>query len=176
MEVVAGLSDGFHQWLATDEDNQREDSQSPPSISSKSPAQDEDDDDIWLAPTTSKPTTTTPQSTTSSPTHTRDPQTLATAHRLFLRTLIRRLLLSQTSFTDPLYELLVHIDHLVALLHRLHSVWSAADLEADVGVVDAFVDLEREELDVEREILGVEGRIKRGIEGLIGELRRVEGD
>ena len=178
MEVVAGLSDGFHQWLATGEDNQREDSQKPISISSVKPAPDnnDDNDDIWLAPNTSKPNNTDNQSNSSSSNHPRDPQTLATAHRLFLRTLLRRLLLSQTPFTDPLYELLVHIDHLVALLHRLHSVWSAADLEADVGVVDAFVDLEREERDVEREILGVEGRIKRGIEGLIGELRRMEAD
>ncbi len=53
-------------------------------------------------------------------------------------------------------------------------MWNAADLEADVGVVDAFVDLEREERDVQREIRDVERRIKRGIEGLILELRRLE--
>ena len=45
----------------------------------------------------------------------------------------------------------------------------------DAGVVDAFVDLEREERDVQGEIRGVERRVKKGIEGLIAELRRLEG-
>ncbi|KAJ4294877.1 hypothetical protein N0V88_005116 [Collariella sp. IMI 366227] len=90
-----------------------------------------------------------PPSNTDNPHSHHDPQTLATAHRLYLHALVHRLLLSQQSFTDPLYELLVQIDHLVALVHRLQAVWAAADLEADMGVVDAFVDLEREERDVQ---------------------------
>ncbi|KAH6855837.1 gamma-tubulin complex component protein [Chaetomium sp. MPI-CAGE-AT-0009] len=176
MEVVAGLSDGFHRWLTTGEDEQRHDDDTPkqqPPTAGR-PPQDEDtdmlDDDPWLA--SSPPPSASPTDQTRS---VHDPQTLATAHRLYLRALIHRLLLTQQSFTDPLYELLVQIDHLVALVHRLHSVWAAADLEADAGVVDAFVDLEREERDVQGEIRGVEDRVKRGVEGLIGELRRLEG-
>ncbi|KAH6632591.1 gamma-tubulin complex component protein [Chaetomium tenue] len=151
MEVVAGLSDGFHRWLTTGEDEQRHDDNTAKQTQAAGrPPQDEDTDMV-------------------------DDDTLATAHRVYLRALIHRLLLTQQSFTDPLYELLVQIDHLVALVHRLHSVWAAADLEADAGVVDAFVDLEREERDVQGEIRGVEDRVKRGVEGLIGELRRLEG-
>ncbi|KAK4155409.1 Spc98 family-domain-containing protein [Chaetomidium leptoderma] len=181
-EVVAGLSDGFHRWLTTGEDEQRHDddtSKQPPSTTPRprdghdTPAAD-DDDDIWLAESTSSSTPAPSESQDQTHPH-HDPQTLATAHRLYLGALVHRLLLSQQSFTDPLYELLVQIDHLVALVHRLHSVWAAADLEADAGVVDAFVDLEREERDVQGEIRGVEGRVKRDIEGLIGELRLLEG-
>ncbi|KAK4240893.1 gamma-tubulin complex component protein [Achaetomium macrosporum] len=186
-EVVAGLSDGFHRWLRTGEDDQRYDDNSSNQTLNPSPAReddgpddapDDDDDDIWLIESTSSatgsPSPSQQQQQQRAHIH-HDPQTLATAHRLYLRTLVHRLLLSQQSFTDPLYELLVQIDHLVALVHRLHSVWAAADLEADAGVVDAFVDLEKEERDVQREIRGVEGRVKSGIEGLVGELRRLEG-
>ncbi|SPQ25261.1 2a519e2a-7f5f-4ab3-a31d-784db9d70827 [Thermothielavioides terrestris] len=189
-EVVAGLSDGFHRWLTTGEDEQRHEDEAHKrrsAFAAEGPAastwrQDEDgtadDDDIWLAESNASATTTTssPSLPDEPPSHSyRDPQTLATAHRRYLRALVHRLLLTQPSFTDPLYELLVQIDHLVALVHRLQSVWAAADLEADAGVVDAFVDLEREERDVQREIRGVEGRVRRGIEGLVGELRRLEG-
>jgi hypothetical protein len=177
-EVVAGLSDGFHRWLTTGEDEQRHDddtSKQPPAA--LRPMDDDGDDimqedDIWLAESTSPSLPSLSSADQTHPHH--DPQTLATAHRLYLRALVHRLLLTQQSFTDPFYELLVQIDHLVALVHRLHTVWNAADLEADAGVVDAFVDLEREERDVQGEIHGVEGRVKRDIEGLVGELRRLE--
>jgi hypothetical protein len=175
-EVVAGLSDGFHRWLTTGEDEQRHEDDTrkqPSTISHPRATDDASDDDIWLAESTSPQSTSHLSAGHTHPHH--DPQTLATAHRLYLRALVHRLLLTQQSFTDPLYELLVQIDHLVALVHRLHSVWTAADLEADAGVVDAFVDLEREERDVQGEIRGVEQRVKRGIEGVIGELRRLEG-
>ncbi|KAL2196866.1 gamma-tubulin complex component protein [Corynascus similis CBS 632.67] len=188
-EVVAGLSDGFHRWLTTGEDEQRHDDQNSGVKQTPGPAPpgedidmiddndddnnndggDNDDDDIWLAESTS------PHPSTIQASLHHDPQTLATSHRQFLHALANRLLLTQQSFTDPLYELLVQIDHLVALIHRLHSVWMAADLEMDAGVVDAFVDLEREERDVQGEIRGVERRVKKGIEGLIAELRRLEG-
>lgn len=94
---------------------------------------------------------------------------------MYLRTLAHRLLLTQQAWTDPLYELLAQTDHLVALVRRLQAVWAAADLEADVGVVDAFVDLAREERDVREELRAVEARVRRAIEGLVAELRRIEG-
>ncbi|KAK3307481.1 gamma-tubulin complex component protein [Chaetomium strumarium] len=187
-EVVAGLSDGFHRWLRTGEDDSRHNDDSSNQTLTTSPAReydgpdhapDDNDDDIWLlesGPASPRSPSRSQQQQHQRRSHMRhDPQTLATAHRRYLRTLVHRLLLSQQFFTDPLYELLVQIDHLVALVHRLHSVWAAADLEADAGVVDAFVDLEKEERDVQREIRGVEGRVKSGIEGLVGELRRLEG-
>ncbi|KAK0743911.1 gamma-tubulin complex component protein [Schizothecium vesticola] len=144
-EVVAGLTEDLHAWLAPPE--------SPP------PGEQEEED-IWLAENK--------EEEDHAP---HDPQSLAAAHRRYLKTLVRRLLLTNVAFTQPLYELLATIDHLVALVRRLQAVWVAADLEADVGVVDAFVDLAREERDVRGELGEVEGRVKRGVEGLVGVLR-----
>ncbi|KAK3906321.1 Spc98 family-domain-containing protein [Staphylotrichum tortipilum] len=174
-EVVAGLSDGFHRWLTTGDDGQRHEDETPKQASHTQSNEDDapEEDDIWLADSTSTaPPSTSPDSESQ---HHHDPQTLATAHRAYLRALCHRLLLTQRTFTDPLYELLAQLDHLVALVQRLQAVWAAADLEEDAGVVDAFVDLAREERDVHGEIRGVEGRVKRGIEGLVAELRRLEG-
>jgi len=196
-EVVAGLTEGFHQWLLTGQDSPRQD-RIPSRPKSTLPLDHDDNeekdggegdygdrgdrgdrgDDIWFAATvpssSSSPGTSHNDEEDTPHRLPHDPQTLATAHRRYLRALARRLLLTRQSFTDALYEFLVQIDHLVALVHRLHSVWTAADLEADVGVVDAFVDLAREERDVQGEICGVEGRVKHGIEGLVAELRRLE--
>lgn len=104
----------------------------------------------------------------------RDPQTLATAHRVYLRALLRRLLLTLESFTQPLYELLVNIDHLVAIMHRLQQVWTAADLEEDVGVVDAFVDLKKEERDLTAQLQIIASKVKDGIKEVVQELKRIE--
>ncbi|KAK0701766.1 Spc98 family-domain-containing protein [Lasiosphaeria miniovina] len=178
-EIVAVLTDGFHRWLTTGEDEQRQDDFLPAPKTKPQPApphRQEDNEDIWLA-TADPPAaslSSTQLATATKPHYPHDPQTLATAHRLYLRTLVTRLLLAHPSFTQPLYDVLVHIDHLVALVHRLHAVWNSADLEADVGVVDAFVDLAREEREVTADLRGVEARVRRGIEGLVAELRRIE--
>lgn len=108
------------------------------------------------------------------PTH--DPQTLSTAHTLYLCTLVHRLLLTQPTFTDPLYTLLVHIDHLVSHIRRLHSIFTAIDLEADAGVVDASVDLEREEEEVMALLRGVESKVRKGTKEVVEALRRLEND
>jgi len=201
-EVVEGLSEGFYAWLDGGAQHQQHGVNSRRSSRPTSrrntttsagdrrsrdgdemdidtdPDQDQDQDDIWLRESPNTTTTsqlpnnrTQPQESTSS----RDPQTLATAHRSYLRALVRRLLLSQPSFTNPLYELLVQIDRLASLVRRIHEVWAASDLEADAGVVDAFVNLEREERDVTEELREVEEHVKRGIEGVVSELRRLEG-
>ncbi|KAI0442376.1 Spc97/Spc98 family protein [Xylaria telfairii] len=112
--------------------------------------------------------------TTHKPNH--DPQTLSTAHRQYLSALVRRLLLTQPAFATPLHELLIQLDQLVALVHRLHSVWVAADLEADEGVVDAFSNLGAEERDVRAQLRGVERRVKFGIEDVIAALRALSLD
>lgn len=184
-EVVAGLWDGFQRWLTTGTSEEPQQDRLGTKPVPGQPAGDDgriasqEDEDIWLetASSSSKITSagspdTSPSSTTTR--QTRDPQSLAQAHRLYLRHLVRCLLLSHQSFTDALYELLVHVDRLVGLVARLQAVWTAADLETDVGVVDAFVDHEREEREVVREIRDVERRVKGGVEGCVGVLRGVE--
>ncbi|GKT47323.1 gamma-tubulin complex component 4 [Colletotrichum spaethianum] len=179
-EVVAGLWDGFQAWLTSSE---KKDGQTtaPAGVSSKAVSkptseveeEEDDDDDIWLAQSTTTKEAT-PKAADSNPTH--DPQSLATAHRAYLRALSTRLLLTFPSYTDPLYNLLTHTDHLVALTQRLHAVWTSMDLEADAGVVDAFVDLEIEEKEVRAAIRDVEKHVKDGIRDVIAALRALETD
>jgi hypothetical protein len=180
VEVVAGLWEGFQRWITTGSDEPRQDTMQPMSTADRketTPSLDDadtDDDDIWLATSTSTPSLKHPVSP-SHESQLHDPQSLTIAHRTYLRVLVRRLLLTHRPFTDPLYELLAHIDRLVALIHRLNGIWSSADLESDVGVVDAFVDHEREERDVRREIAHVEAAVKEGVEGVVGVLRGLQG-
>ncbi|KAI2469918.1 Spc97/Spc98 family protein [Annulohypoxylon bovei var. microspora] len=177
VEVVAGLWDDFLGWLTgksehnghystLSHNNRSSDANDTPNEDDASSAQDK-------STHSSKPKESQTQNS-STPHH--DPQTLATAHRLYLRTLSRRLLLTQPSFTDALYDLLVHIDHLVALVHRLHGIWTSMDLEADEGVVDAFSDLSAEEKDVRGNIRDIESLVKSGIENVIATLRGLSMD
>lgn len=180
VEVVAELWEGFQRWLTTGSDEFRPPESVRPSRAASridtrdNDAMDEDEEqDLWLAEGSNA---SRPQSSSQEARHPHDPQTLAAAHRLYLSTLVRRILLSQESFTDPLYNLLVDVDQLVALVHRLQEVWNSIDLEEDVGVVDAFADLEREERDVRSQIRATVGEVKAGIEGVIGVLRNLEAD
>lgn len=181
IEVIRELWEGFQRWLTTGKDEHRPVAESvrPSSraasrMSTRSAnAMDVDDEDMWLAEGSNVSQSQEPTQTDRNP---HDPQTLAAAHRLYLCTLVRRILLSQESFTDPLYSLLVDIDQLVALIHRLQETWNSIDLEDDLGVVDAFVDLEREERDVKEQIRDTVEKIKLETEGVIGVLRRLEAD
>lgn len=174
-EVVEGLWEGFSNWLApsTKPANRTQSGLATP-LDGKSTLDQDGDKDMdmdWLDD--SRPTGSRLQrAATAAPAH--DPQTLSVAHTLYLRTLVHRLLLTQPAFTDPLYALLSYIDHLVSHLHRLHSIFTSLDLEADAGVVDAFVDLEREERQVVTSLRSVESNIKQGIEGVVAALRALE--
>ncbi|KAH8172117.1 spc97 / spc98 family protein [Sarocladium implicatum] len=182
-EIVAVLWDDFYSWM-TGHQGENGGMQKPSNHSHKSDKPEtvsvsdgEDDDDIWLGSNgvdetdTSRPAR---DSTAGQPFH--DPQTLSTAHMRYLHTLIHRLLLTQPTFTQPLHTLLVHIDYLVSHVRRLHSIFTALDLEEDAGVVDAFVDLEREEREVQAQLREVETKVKRGIEEVVAALRALEAD
>ncbi|KAI3331695.1 Spc97/Spc98 family protein [Xylariaceae sp. AK1471] len=167
VEVVEGLWSHFHDWLTGAGEPARGEHNHPStSYDALSRIKDTDitglDNDSPAAHQDSQPN--------------HDPQTLSTAHGQYLSALTRRLLLTQLAFTTPLYDLLIHIDHLVALVHRLHSVWGSADLEADEGVVDAFSNLDAEEQDVRAQLRGVERRVKYGIEDSISALRTLSLD
>ncbi|KAH7417887.1 gamma-tubulin complex component protein [Cadophora sp. MPI-SDFR-AT-0126] len=155
-EVVQGTWDGFKTWLA---------GESSRPTSPRSPVDDEDD--IWLQ-AAREPTSQTGNS------NTHDPQTLADAHRRYLSALATTLLLTNSSFTDPLYHLFQQIDHLVALVYRVHSIWQSLDLEADEGVVDAFSDFHKEERDIKEQLVTVANRVKDGIEEIVKNLRDID--
>ena len=178
-EIVEGLWEGFHAWLTSSSRSKQDEAKDPSNqTSAPKPAAVEgadDDDDIWLRPRQDQPEASN-QSHTSSTRPPHDPQTLSTAHSLYLRTLVYKLLLTQSTYINPLYALLVHIDHLIAHTHRLHSIFTSLDLEADAGVVDAFVDLHAEEAEVTASLRGVERKVKHGIGEVIASLRALESD
>ncbi len=156
-EVVQGMWDGFHKWLTGDV------------ASRPNPSKDQtNEDDIWLKMGRESTTVHTGISLTH------DPQTLADAHRRYLFALATSLLLTIPSFTDPLYHLLQQIDHLVALVHRVHSIWQSLDLEVDEGVVDAFSDFHKEEKDVKAQLVVIAARVKTAIEELVKSLRDID--
>lgn len=172
-EVVSGLWDDFHSWLTKGNTLVAGTTRTRTSSQTDS-ADDADDDDIWIGESTSRGLriqASEPQSATP-----RDPETLSTAHRTYLRTLARHLLLTQPIFTDPLYTLLVSIDHLVATIHRLHSTWSSMDLETDAGVLDAFSDLEADEKEIIPALRGLEESVRNGVGEVIEALRVLEVD
>ncbi|KAK0386125.1 hypothetical protein NLU13_5962 [Sarocladium strictum] len=184
-EIVAVLWDDFYEWMTRGQQTgsrttaEASNSSSPAASAAArhSEASGEDEEDIWLGSNGISETAAalpSTESTSRQPFH--DPQTLSIAHKRYLHTLTHRLLLTQTSFTQPLYTLLMHIDYLVSHVRRLHSIFTAIDLETDAGVVDAFVDLEREEREVQMQLRGVERKVKRGIEEVVAALRALEAD
>lgn len=176
-EVVKGLWEGFHHWLMGPTKYASGSGQSAP-MSEANSEEDEDEDDMWLQEGKDGKGDSSPakygETSTKPPSH--DPQTIATAHARYLRTMVYRLLLTQPSYTEALHSLLVHIEHLTAHTHRLHSIFTALDLEADAGVVDAFVDLHAEEAEVTALLRGVERKVKKGIGRVISSLQDLEGD
>jgi hypothetical protein len=156
-EIIKGTWTGFQRWLT-----------GLPSRPA-SAASGQHHEDLWAA------AGTLPTSTAKShiqPNH--DPQTISDAHKRHLDCLTQDLLLTKDSFTDPLYHLLQQIDHLVALVHRIHSIWQSLDLEVDEGVVDAFSDFHKEEKDVEEQLAVITGRVKGAIELLIQSLQDID--
>ncbi|KAF2970704.1 hypothetical protein GQX73_g2937 [Xylaria multiplex] len=167
--VVEGLWSHFHGWLTGTRESTRGESNRVLMSPGTSPGGVDPSNNTRLDGDESSAPCQDAQ-----PNH--DPQSLSAAHRQYLGALTRRLLLTQPAFTTPLYDLLIQIDHLVALVHRLHSVWVSADLEADEGVVDAFSNLDAEERDVRAQLRGVERRVKFGIEDVISALRTLSLD
>lgn len=176
-EVVAGLTDDFHRWLTggPNDSSTSTEPENPDEPISTNRGLEDDDGDVWMESPTFNPPA--PKSsaifpTSQPPPH--DPQTITTAHRHYLQTLTRFLLLSSPSYTNHLHTFLLAADELTGLVHRLHDVWAAADLEDDVGVVDAFVDLQKEEREVKSALRGAEGKVRGGVEGVVGCLRGLE--
>ncbi|RKF83540.1 putative spc97 spc98 family protein [Golovinomyces cichoracearum] len=103
-----------------------------------------------------------------------DPQSLAQAHQKYLFALTSSLLLNIPEFTRPLYHLLQQIDHLVALVHRIHFIWKSLDLEAEEGILNAFSNFHKEEIDVQVELCLVADKVKTAIETLVNGLREID--
>lgn len=172
-EVLTGLWEDFHGWLLGGIGTSSGPISKMKAVKPQPEAVDysgqNEETDIWAE-------TSKPNYAARSPPQQHDPESLATAHRTYLRSLCRHLLLTQSSYTEPLYKLLVHIDQLVALMRRLHSIWEAMDLETDAGVVDAFANLERDERAIIPALKKIEGSVRLSITTVIAALRILEMD
>ncbi|KAI0394698.1 Spc97/Spc98 family protein [Xylariaceae sp. FL0594] len=190
VEVVEGLWSHFHGWLTgaseTGEHGVVHGQNRTPTTSEKKKKKSEtgtvsgntyegisSSSRVSTTPTTNPPAEAEAEAEHKKHQH-HDPQTIGIAHAQYLKHLVRRLLLTQRAFAAPLFDLLTQIESLVALVHRLHAVWHAADLQADEGVVDAFApDLAREERDVRAQLRGVEGRVRQGVEDVVKAIREL---
>ncbi|KAL1888782.1 hypothetical protein Sste5346_009336 [Sporothrix stenoceras] len=189
MDVVVELWDGFQRWLTVGKDEPMRGvgvNQPTKKAEQKKHGEDEEDEDvdmddddeeedIWLTEGMAEEDNTfLCMDDPLAASH--DPQSLATAHRRYLRRLVRRLLLDRSHWTEPLYALLVSVDQMAALVHRLQTLWLALDLESDAGVVDAFVDLNREQHDVLDALAAAERGVRQGVLSVVGVLRDLEGE
>lgn len=103
-----------------------------------------------------------------------DPEILASAHRLFLRSLSYSLLLTDLPYTHALRSFLTHVDELFAFIERLRTVQQNLDLERDEGVVDALANYEQEEKDVLLELDRARKRVDSDLRSLVGRLRELD--
>ncbi|KAL9089438.1 MAG: hypothetical protein Q9165_005759 [Trypethelium subeluteriae] len=121
---------------------------------------------------------TTEASITSPPEHNvtapHDPESISTAHRTFLDTLVSSLLLVDAKFTSELRALVAHIDGLIAYVTRLQVIQHNLDLEADEGVVDALTDYGKEERNTLLEIDRGRKRLDGSMKGVVGRLRELD--
>ncbi|RDA96136.1 hypothetical protein CP533_1774, partial [Ophiocordyceps camponoti-saundersi (nom. inval.)] len=163
-EVVGGMWESLSSWL--DGDDERSEETTSGMQGKTGPDGDDADLFLYCEESVSAPETEARRA--------HDPQTLARAHSVYLATLARRLLLVEPTFTGSLYTLLRHIDRLVSLMRRLHAVFTATDLETDAGVVDASVDLGREETELTAQLRATEIKVRKGIEHVVDQLRTLE--
>lgn len=161
-EVVKGTWEGLQAWL------------NGTMVRPTSPkGRRQAGDDFWMS-AAELPSIASPSAKIGSKSNSHDPQTLADAHRRYLSALTTNLLLTNSSFTEPLHYVLLQIDHLISLVHRLHTIWQSLDLETDQGVVDAFSDFAKEQYDVQAQLKLVTDHVKYGIEGVITSLRQID--
>ncbi|EXJ84328.1 hypothetical protein A1O3_04995 [Capronia epimyces CBS 606.96] len=111
----------------------------------------------------------------STPRHgSRDPPSLAEAHRLYLHALEDALFFTNADLLGTLESLLNQIDHLIALFSRLQVVWEGLDLQEDDGVLDAFANHAQDELEVLDEMDRTRDSIEATLLELVHMIREVE--
>ncbi|KAI9367368.1 gamma-tubulin complex component protein [Aspergillus egyptiacus] len=103
-----------------------------------------------------------------------DPESLTSAHRRYLFTLVQSLFLNDVPFTKALRDLLTQIDRFIALVIRLESVQRNMDLETDEGVVDALVDYASEEREVWQTLRTAQNDVEKGISEVVARLRDID--
>ena len=104
----------------------------------------------------------------------RDPETLTKAHRRYLTSLEKGLLLDNFNFTTLLRRFMASIDHLTALMQRLNHIQQSLDLETNEGVSTAADDLAIEIQGLMQDLKGSCQKVSSGTQSLVEALRAID--
>ncbi|KAK4963984.1 hypothetical protein LTR28_004197 [Elasticomyces elasticus] len=135
------------------------------------------EDDIW---TSLKPSSQRPQQRGGGKTQLaqfdtpHDPETLSTAHRAYLASLTRALLLTDIPYTRDLRTFFSHIDSFVAFFVRLQNIHQALDLEQDEDIPDHLTDLAQEEKHIGLELDRARKRLHGDMKSIVARLRVID--
>ena len=162
-EVVKGSWSTFQSWLLL---NPMSDVRSP---------------DASLASSTSSGRRSYPSLPTSSgssqgtpPLSPRDPETLTKAHRRYLTSLEKGLLLDDFNFTTLLRRFLASIDHLTALMQRLNYIQQTLDLETSASESAAAHNFAAEAQGLMQDLGSSCQKVSKGGQSLIEALRAID--
>lgn len=104
-----------------------------------------------------------------------DPETLSSAHRLYLSSLTYALLLTDVGFARTIRALIANVDLLAAHFSRLQSIQRSLDLDADSGV-PASTYAEEDERAVALELDRARKRVDSGMKDVVGRLRQLDNE
>ena len=110
----------------------------------------------------------------ASPLSPRDPETLTKAHRRYLASLEKGLLLDDFNFTALLRRFLTSIDHLAALMQRLNYIQQTLDLETNAGVSAAAHNFAVEAQGLMQDLGSSCQKVSSGAQSLIEALRAID--
>ncbi|KAF2744287.1 hypothetical protein M011DRAFT_461077 [Sporormia fimetaria CBS 119925] len=105
-----------------------------------------------------------------------DPEALSLAHRQFLSSITRLLLLTDQAFTKAIREFFTHVDELVALITRLQAIRQHLDLEEDDGVEDYMTNYKQEEAQIALQLDRARRRLDSDMKTVISRLRDIDSE
>ena len=162
-EVVKGSWSTFQSWLVLN------------------PASDVRSTDVNLMSSTGSGRHSYPSWPTSSdscqgtpPLSPRDPETLTKAHRRYLASLEKGLLLDDFNFTTLLRRFMASIDHLTALMQRLNYIQQTLDLETNADVSTTAHNLAVEAQGLMQDLESSCQKVSSGAQSLIEALRAID--
>ena len=162
-EVVKGSWSTFHRWLEPDlvQDIQSSNDKFMPTIGASGPS--------YSLTLTSSQSVLEPAMKPF-----QDPETLTQAHKRYLGTLKKSLLLDDPNFTSALRRLMTSIDHMSALMQRLDTVQQNLNPDPQNEESIATNHLAAEEKRLVVELKSSRSRIAGGVQALTEALRAID--
>ncbi|KAL9072989.1 MAG: hypothetical protein Q9161_003211 [Pseudevernia consocians] len=103
-----------------------------------------------------------------------DPETLTQAHKCYLASLEKALLLHDPTFTTALRKLMTSIDHMSALMQRLNTIQQSLDSDTQNEVSIATNHLAAEEKRLVVDLKASRSKVASGVQALIEALRAID--